>query len=374
MRSSRGQPQGPLCGPSSAPCRVLIDEQIPTTPALRDEMPALVLMPKCTPWILFSAKQDGAYNGFEALRDTDGQWSVHETPFDFATAGLVLSKSGSLFALPNDGAYGTSLWGFAADGWVKMNDVPAPVALVASGVAIGNEETIYAGFRTDQSEVMLGSFNGTWLLSKLGDSVDFPTIGLSPKSEPQVAWTQHKDVLDVNRIFWQAPPLNSQVACASLGMTSYGIRRTQLAVTAADAANPRGKPHLFVYERIIGLPAQSHSLNYVTYAYSSDIGSNAWIDVPVASSSTYFLVPLGMIHDDTGDIRFFYAIYDAVTGIPEVRIAWKEADGMKSAVVLSGKEVREASFALDGAGNVHIAMYVLAEGGTHNVQYLVLGI
>jgi hypothetical protein len=352
----------PLCGPPDAPCQVLVDELLPVAPAFRNDAPAISLDKACAPSLLFSVAENGLYNGFFARRNAPDDWSVSPTPFALATAGLGTYGDGRPFAFPNDGAFGAGLWALEGDAWTSLADVPKKVTHSAHGFAQANNGAILAAFRTDIDELVLGSFDGAWSLSQIGQTPYAPLVALSPEGWPHVAaWSAESGSWALH---WYAPPSNAELPMLVGGTLQAEVLPFALAATAADPQNPQGKPHLLWLSQ---LPDFTFNLMYAVRVHE-----NTWSVVPVeyaAEGATYR--PLGIVTDDSGDVRLFYTRAKAsAPGEEQVVVAWP---GVGKAVLFEGRNALGATFQRDGAGRIHVAMYTVSEPSKFDVRYVLLG-
>ena len=111
--SQDSAPQGDMtsnapCGPGS-PCKVLINEKLPTTSGHRNRQPAIALNSGEQPRVLFSLAV-GGYTGYIGVRSSAGAWSVVATPFTLAMGGLEREPSGSFLALAHKGDIHTAIY------------------------------------------------------------------------------------------------------------------------------------------------------------------------------------------------------------------------------------------------------------------------
>jgi len=356
----------PLCGPS-APCQILAEEILPVKPAFRNDAPALSLDTLCHPRILFSVAENGAYEGFDAIQKAPGDWSVFPTPFALATAGL--SNGPEIpFAFPNDGAYGASLWAFSAEGWKKVEDVPAQVTHRAQGFSRIGDGKIAAAFVSDVSELILGTYDGKWTLSTLGDTSSPPPIAISPEGSPHVVtWSP---VSGNWSLTWHAPPAAEEIALplGEGGVLGSEVQRPALAVTMADAQNPQGKPHI--------LALRSAPNNTLELVYVTREAENTWTVVPIEKTiAGTTLVPLAIVTGEAGEVRLFYSRYrPTLPGQGNILVAWPNGpDAVSKEILVSGTDAFGGTFERDGAGRIHIAMYTFAQPSQFDVRYWVVG-
>ncbi|MDI1447263.1 hypothetical protein [Polyangium sp. 6x1] len=355
----------PLCGSGDAPCQILEEELLAVPPAYRNDAPALSLDAVCNPRILFSSAE-GEYKGFFAVRKAVGDWEVNPTPFPVAAAGLVSVAPDLPVALVNDGAFGASLWSFSAAGWDLVENVPKEGTNLVRGFAIGNTGELFAGFRGPADELLFGRYGSSWSVETLGGTpFPFP-VAVSPEGAPHlVAWEVVNGAWEIH---WHAPPLAHEVAMPlGSGTLQADAYRLALAATAADAANPQGKPHVLALRQ---LPDFTFELVYMTRE-----GKNAWTATPldeVPQGSTVY--PLGIVTDAAGAVRLFYSRFEI--GAPttgRLVVAAPHPGGITQAVVTEGFAAFGATFDRDGAGRIHVALYELGTMSDVGIRYLVLG-
>jgi hypothetical protein len=355
----------PMCGPSST-CQILVDEILPVPPGYRNDAPALALGSGCAPIVLFSLAENAKYEGFLGVRTAPASWLVSPTPFPLATAGIAVKEAG-LLAFPNDGAFGAGLWAFVGDQWHSVGAMPAMATHMARGFTQANNGVLYTAFKTDIDELFLGTFDDGWTLSKLGQTPTPPPVAVSPEGQPHVvAWEPSAGAWALH---WYAAPSAPEIVLPITGQLLAEVQRPALAVTAADAGNPQGKPH------VLGLRALPDFTAELVYATRT--GKDAWSVVSLEKPEPGIrYTPLGIVTDETGDVRLFYG-RGAVTLEPaqaRVVVAWPSGGaGPGKAVVLEGIDALGATFQRDGLGNVHAAMYTVAEFTQFDVRYTVFG-
>jgi len=347
------------------PCQILEDELLDVPPAYRNDAPSLKLDLLCQPQLLFSSANNG-YKGFFATRKAPFDWTVIPMPVDLATGALLQNDMGHLYAVANDGAFGGSLWAFTAEGWKHVADVPEKVTSLERGVALAEGGQILAGFSGDAGELHLGVFGASWTVEQLGQSAAPPPLALSEDGAPSlVAWSSESGEWALR---WYSPPYPSEIAMPfGSGSLTSDAQRPVLAVTAADAQNPMGKPHVLAMR---SAPDFAHELVYLTRQ-----GEGAWDVRPIEPVPAGTMVwPLGIVTDAAGEVRLFYSRYEATKpGTGSLVVAWPEGSGVQTAVVTEGFSAFGASFDRDGAGRIHAALYTLGLSSDVSIRYMVLG-
>ena len=318
------------------------------------------------PEILF-ASAVGKYDGYHAVKNLTGEWSVTPTPFAFASGGLVRSPSGLPSALANDGAFGASLWGFFADGWEHISDVPGKATHYERSFAQAPNGDLYVGVATDVSELELGKYDGSWSMTNLGQTPAPVPVAVSPEGAPHVFHWEAPGAEWLLR--WMFVP-EAQETVFSLGSNTLLTeeQRAALVVTAADVKNPMGRPHGLV---VRGAPGSASEVVYATRE-----GASAWSLVHVETApSGVALLPLGGVTDDLGNVRLFYArIQYASPNAGQVVVVWPKEDGtVGKANVMEGLSAVGATFERDGIGRIHVALYFIVSGSNLDVRYVILG-
>lgn len=358
-------PTVPLCGPGDAPCQVLHEEVLPVPPAYRNDAPALLLDPTCQPRILFSTAV-GEYKGFYGVRGAEGGWEVSPTPFAMATGGLVSIAPDLPVALANDGAFGASLWSFSAGGWNLVEDVPAEGTHFGRGFALAKTGELFAGFRGPGDEYLFGRYGSSWNIETLGGTPTPPAVAVSPEGKPHlIAWEAKNGAWELH---WRAPPLPSEQALAVSGSLQADVMRPALAVTAADAQNPEGKPHILALRTLQNFSAE---VVYVTRE-----GQDTWaVTVLEQVSPDERVYLLGIVTDEAGAVRLFYSRTNpAAPAAGRLIVASPHSDvGIPSAIVTEGFSPYGATFERDGSGRIHVALYELGLSSDVDIRYMVLG-
>lgn len=364
-------PPAPLCGSGAVPCQVLDEELLPAPPAYRNDAPALSLDPFCRPRILFSRAENGQYEGFFAVRKAKGDWTVDSTPFAMATAGLVSIAPDVPVALVNDGAFGASLWSFSAEGWSLVEGVPEEGTNFARGFAVGKNGELFAAFRGPGDELLFGRYGSSWHIDVLGATPTPPPVVVSPEGVPHViAWEAESGAWSLH---WHSPPLPDEIFSSLEESLLADVQRPVLAVTAADAVNPQGKPHVLHLTPVPpAIPGPAFELSYTTRT-----GDDHWTQWPIETvQEGTTVIPLGIVTDEAGSVRLFYSRvkFDAPSAGQLLVASPDPAGGVSQvAVVTEGSSPIGATFDRDGAGRIHVALYEFNATSDIGIRYLVLG-
>lgn len=356
----------PLCGPADAPCQVFADEVLPVPSAFRNDAPGLALNEACLPEILFSKAENGYY-GYHALKNLMGEWTVLPTPFDFASGALVRHPSGLPLAIPNDGAFGASLWGFFAEGWTLIEKFPGEATHMERSVAQAPNGDLFVGTNDGVGNLLLGRYAEGWTTSNFGMAGGLVPVAISPEGAPQlVSWTPVNGEWILR---WIAPPAAPESVFPQGGTSlTSDAQRPVLAVGRADEKNPMGKPHGLTFR--VGQDA-------LELVYFTREGNGAWTSFLVEKvSNDKPLIPLGAVTDEAGDVRLFYARTSWVApATGQIVAVWPTANGfVDKAVVVEGISPTGATFERDGAGRIHVALYSVVAGSSFDVRYMILGI
>lgn len=408
---SPGQPPyaGPLCGPAGAPCVTHLDEQVPSPASFRNDAPAIAVDDHCAPRVLFSVAT-GGYHGFYGIRDGGG-WTATATPFDIASAGLVIPPGGAPLAVSYNGAFGTSLWAYGNGQWTSVDTVLGKKVFWSSGLGLDAQGVVHATFMTDNNLVVIGTHDTSWNLTPLVDTTSSPIpLAMSPTGKAQFSyWTSNGNGW---HLAWAINPASPEHA-AALGSNSLGVASHALAVTSPDAGNPDGVPYIFFAR------PQPGSLQATELAYATRKGPNLWSVASVdqeSATNTYCnglpptspgavcnydydkLVPLAAVGSRGGDVRFLYAknhskgsVVAVCPGNPPVMCQWQPQSDLSSGQVFVASldannkvgtapvtdkiMAASANAIVDTIGHIHLAVYDSfppSQSGT-TVRYLEIG-
>jgi hypothetical protein len=353
--------EGALCGPPDRPCKVLEDEILPGALAYRSDAPSIALDVECTPHVLLSAATD-TYQGYYAKRIGPSSWTSELTPFMMAAGALFIDSQGTRFAVPNDGAFGASLWARADDEWIHLQDVPDKVTHWARGVAQSTTGAIYLGFTASEGEIKLGKYTNGWDLLTLEGWPSSPAVALSPTDTVYVL------ALALSNTSWSfslySPPSGPELV-GTFGLGPFTFGAPVIRVTAAGAGNPEGKPHIL---------AEGSDGKNVQLVYITKDGAGSWTGSTLENApSDVRIKPLGIVSEAGGGVR---RIYTKQSGLneEEIRMHWIEAGGQSGTVSLaSSTSVEGCTLVRDGLGGIQMALYQSVNGGGSEVRYLRLG-
>jgi len=361
-----------LCGTPDLPCQNVEDTYLPDSAIWRNDAPGLALTSDCLPMILFSRSELVAFgfDGYFATADATGHWSKTQTPFDLATGGLV-APNGAPFAVPfgSDGST-TGVWQLTDDNWNKTANIAVNAKAIARGVAQASTGTVMAAVISGDNELLFGRWgaDGTSLV-ELGSTKTEPVLAISPSGDPHImAW---EPSANGTRLVWHSPP---EAPKYLLPYSRHEI--PALGVTAADANNPRGKPHALVAH---ALTDETYQLYYITHT-----GNDVWTRVLVEEWISYKteVWPLGAVTDGASQVRLFYMRHP-IQNYPEksepaqiIMVTPQSDTVVNKSVVIDSGEITGATFVSDGMGRIHVAaydQYISADGlGVKNVRYVML--
>lgn len=404
---------GPLCGPPSLPCKVIVDETLPSDPTTRNGPPSIALDPSCSPQILFQNNL-GAQNGFHALRTAPNTWTVAPTPFPIVSSGFAVLDDGTPLALGNDALVWQKpkggIWSSGAlfntadlsnaDGFAREPSGALHVAAYNS-----KDNSAYYGH--------LAAGASVWTVKGLGLMVSgvFP-LALSAAGDPHLAFWSSSGGAGWS-LYWAAPPGVAEVA-TPLGsnLLDSGAQQHKLVVTAPDVGNPSGRPHV-LFVRALGGSSLYHELvtvervkqsSWITTQLdqenpSGKLCSGAAAAGQMCNFDYEQIGTLGAVVSKGGDLRFVYAKIhhvgvsvgtctpnppilcfwstqtDNKTG--QIRAAWLDQNGMPvTAAMADGVFPSGGRVVLDTIGHLHLAVLDSgppAKSGNTSVRYLEIG-
>ena len=400
---------GSLCGPSAKPCKVLINEKLPTTAGFRNRQPALALDPTATPRVLFSLAV-GNYTGYWGERNSAGKWTVTKTPFALAMGGVALEPSGSFLALAHKGdTTGGQLWRKDHKGWLKVQDVNPSLAGYAKGIsgwpmglAVDSAGCAHLGiYDLSQSEAYLRrNSKGVWLSQQLlkASAGTHMSLALAPSGLPHVAhWISSGSA--GWQVHWYVPGTGLHQVAHQLGPWSLNIQPIGLKVVGTGV----GTPHMLVARYVNKVNELTHTWRAAGVWKSAVVETDGGHSCGACSQgaqctydySTY--APMAVVGTGSGDMRLLYsrtryhgtkvgkqATYPPfsctwtggqTTGY--IKMAWPSGTTYSKTTLVSGQIVAASGTVeaeLDSKGNIHAAIY---SSPTHSsntdVRYLKIG-
>ena len=392
---------GALCGPPGMPCTVLRDEVIDPEPHSRNGEPAIALDDACQPQILYSVALLG-FHGHFSRRVGVAAWDDQDTPFPFATGGLAYdAATGETLAVPDDGAFGVSVWRFSGGAWAQEDILPGLNIALGRAVAHRGDGILHAGVLTELNEFRYAQWDAGWASSSLDYLALEASSAVGSDEVPHFAYWSFID--GPWHMFWIRPGHPREMV-TEIGADLVAVHNS-IAVTP-DGGD--GTPHLsFAFTSPPGSP---HRI-----AYATRNAPNDWSVLTVASEGPAvidtcsqrpqgpgeqceiddtLLRPLDIVASEGGDVRIFYTEYhimrtresscspgpgglycswttvsDNSTGT--LHVAWPDAGSIASAPVLLDRTVRSMTSAIDIAGRIHVAAYT--DFSQSRVEYLLIG-
>ncbi len=400
---------GALCGPSSAPCKVKVQQKIPTTTGMRNGQPGLALDKAGNPAVLFSLASSG-YKGYLAMRSKSGTWTVKGTPFAHAGGGLAREPSGSLLALAYPGtAKGGMLWRHASGAWKKVADVTPAAAGFSKGIPSGA-----MGLAVDQGgcahmaiwdmskklAYLRRSAAGKWTTATLtgADAGAYMALALSPSGLPHLGnWVSNPS--SGWDLAWHIPGTSANGKANKQATKSISVRSIGLVVTGGG----NGEPHL-LYSRWDG--TRGHMI-YAHRAgggwkhktvFSDGVSPCGKCTVGASCKFDYSEYrPMALVASGNGQVRLLHqrkhywgtkvgkkspygssCYWSGGQYTANVDLAWPSSSGFKKATLIKDLLVNwngSIEAELDAKGDAHAAFYASPQGLTSSleVRYLKFG-
>jgi hypothetical protein len=289
-------------------------------------------------------------------RDATGAWSSEGTPLSTYSGALAFGDEGHPLAVVSDGNWNTTLWD-GSGGWTMLDQLPTSAGVDGQGLAVDENGTLHAALWGGSTNVV-ATYDGSWVTEDgpaLG--VDFdPVVATSRTGSAHVAyWTSTGAGLKNDDLVWWTSPSSPEVILRN----AEGESNLAIAVSAPDAQNPAGKPHI-VYTT--GRQAGTGELTYVTR-----IGPSQWTTTELASSTTNTV--LGIAASDGGDIVVLFATQRFVptSGVDAGGYLGNEtgtvmatsitSNGIQTVPLVTTSNPSAATVAIDARGVLHVAFF-----------------
>ncbi|MCY1060883.1 hypothetical protein [Nannocystis sp. SCPEA4] len=392
-----------LCGDDGPPCVTVRDEVVSPDLTFRNDMPAIALRGDCEPVVLYSVAENG-FHGFYAERVGPGAWAATPMPSPVATGALEADPDGeAMFAMVDDGAFGSTLWRRFAGQWTQesalagMNHVRAPQLLRDSvgALHVGHIDSNQLAFH----EV----FDGAWSKAQVLTQADIHVrLALDADDAARlITWSSAEGTW---KLHYAAPPAAAEVI-TPLGSNLLDRPHTGLALVGAEAtpwvllARRQGNPNF--YDIVLAHRTGPAAWAFETLAAENQPGESQCNGAPggPGESCDYdyrVLYPLALL-SSASEVR---AIYLAIrrqgtmvsecefnpfqvcwwetsvdTSSSEVRVAWPGSQPDEHQVAAVDVFTDRATARLDTAGNMHLTFYDLPPGTGPDplVRYLMIG-
>jgi hypothetical protein len=366
------------------------------------QAPTVALDGSCNPHVLtVLAWSKTTYSS----RDAAGAWSSESTSLPSYSGALALGANGQPLAVVSDGNFNTTLWA-RGEGWSQVNQLPGLVGIDGQGLAIDGTGALHAALSGEQND-SVATFAGSWTVQ--GGPAVFdalpPVIAVSATSTAQVAsWTRptSNPPQGMELRWWTSPSAPEVVATGGSGGSMGVSEIIGIVTTAADVANPDGKPHL-VFE-----VAQGSGDSQLVYATRT--GPSQWTTTTIVQDTTlanpcnstiasagmtcsYDYTnhqPVGITASQSGDVRVFFAARHfagtltvqcesgpnpACSWSPQspaaetdtISVAWVSGGSVQTVPLTTTNQPSAATVAVDATGVMHLALYeAVTNGDTTN--------
>ncbi len=420
--------QGTLCGPPTAPCRMLAEETVDATLVSRNANPGLATDAQGRPHIFFNVSDN--LRGYYTVRGSSGGWSAPELlPTPAVTASLAVGPDGLPVVLLQSGSLpGASLWKREATGWRRLDvaGIGGYESYSTDSLLATQDGCFHAGLRAkDPGSAFAGNpgygvWNGKWNLTSFGYSQQgdiTPSVALAADGTAHVGLWKY-DVTPVGTVYWAArggalEPVDAMVGGAQsttrVFITVAGGQSGQAAVPhvffRAASGSMRNFP--FPSNLVDAWRSSGGSWSHLTIASTAgttlnDCGTATMSSPPCDIDNTQ-ATPFAIVSSGGGSVRvFFTTVHSKGTWVPmcfnvggtptcswrpmtdagavvpanlAVEMGWRNDDGSVGRAVLTRFTAPDdrwvPSVVLDAQGRIHVALY---DGiGNATVRYLLFG-
>ncbi|MBN2360372.1 MAG: hypothetical protein JXR83_13040 [Deltaproteobacteria bacterium] len=402
------QPPASICGDSTRPCRVAVDETVFQHSNLM-MMPGLALDTDHVPHLLFNQNL-GGFNGYYAVRTGADSWAIEDLPGSVASGGIGIGAGGGPYAVTNGGNFVTSLLRRNSEGWSAIEVIPGQIhGPNGQGVEVDPDgDQVHAAVISSDNRALYALHTNTWTTRELNTGVSSYgyALALSPQREPHLAHIATGGESGW-KVYWAAPPAATELVRS---LETSGLVRSEIALAVPPRAGNVDRdphPHLLFALPQSGNPG-SHDLMLAdrssngqwrlrTVAADTPGDDLRCLSRPTSEGETcdydYDEVrPLAVVADELGNVRHLYSWLrsrgtmrtycegslcfwepDVDTSTGALRLGWIDGSGAAhDADILTAAWVTAASARIDGLGRIHIV--ALDRGappaGAASIRYL----
>ncbi|PCC71826.1 hypothetical protein SAMN02745121_03178 [Nannocystis exedens] len=392
----------PLCGDGGPACTTLRDETVSANQKFRNDMPAIALDGDCEPVVLYSEAVNG-YHGFYAERLGPDMWATTPTPMVVATGSLASDPDADvMFAMVDDGAFGTSLWRHSDGQWaqegalVGMNHVRAH-QLVRDGAG-----ALHVGHVDSDFAVQHEVFDGAWSKEQVVTNAEIHVrLALDAADAPRLTSWSTADA--TWKLHYFAPPGVAEVV-TPLGSNVLERQHHDLALVGPEATPwvllARKQADQVHHDIVLAHRTGPATWETETLAAENSPADKVCDGPPQEAGITCDfdyrqLFPLALVAGETELRALYLAIRRQGTLVSqceqnplpfcdwntqveertsELRVAWPGSQPDEHQVAAVDVFTDRATARLDTAGQIHLALYHLPAGAFDpHVRYLMLG-
>lgn len=391
---------GTLCGPASAPCKVKVDEVLPSTKS-GGLFPSIALDGNGGLHML--ARNVTGWDGFYNYRPKNGTWTVTKVSFDPAPGGLTVTPSGEILAVSRR-AQQKGLFLFKLDyrGWQQHQVIR--IGWVGSstpniGDLLSDSVGCLHARRHENGSLfyMQRGISGTWTEQVIPSPtfIDSLEMILSPAGAPYLAFAHN-----LNLFMWAFGETKGTQVNPSNTSTRTAYEKAFVVTKGAGAEEPH-----FLRVHSFSKPTKKEILKLV-YSHrkggswthkvvgTDGVHSCRACTVGAKCSVNFFLyTPLFMVASGSGDVRLFYIQtrrHGHMVGTPhyktgaciwvggsssyQLRVGWFAGGKIQSAGIKVLASVPEDPRGiLDKSGNIHLGYTSTVGPHQHNVRYMKVG-
>ena len=393
---------GALCGTAANPCTVEVDEVVHGVGSFRNDAPGVTHDDECAPQVLYSVAE-GGYFGYLALRTGPNAWDVANVPDPMATGNVVWdTTTDTTQVLVDDGAFGLHLSTFDGVGFVGGLDPGGMHNLRGAGVAgLGYGHLVVGAVDASGDSTYL-AYDGAWA-SVVGQGQSAAAVaGVALDDAPHLAfWSAFNGTW---QLFWSYPDDPSTEGVLPLGSNVLEVSTLALEVVGLGEGTPyilaaRQQPITFLHEIVLAhrTAAPSWEVDLVASenpAMNDTCDFSPLFDGEQCNYDYLRYRPLDVVASQGGDVRVLYAedhwvgtlqgqcmmgpvpfcdwVQVADTSTFSTWVAAWDGAGFDHTLLLDDRRIASLDTSLDANGDIHVAAYVDAAGGT-TVQYLRVG-
>lgn len=225
--------KAPLCGDGGPTCVTLRDEVVSANKLFRNDMPAIALDGDCEPVVLYSEAVNG-YHGFYAERLGPDMWAATPTPTVVATGSLASDPDNdAVFAMVDDGAFGTSLWRRFDGQWTQEGALVGMNHVRAHQLTRDSVGALHVGHVDSDFAVQHEVFDGSWSKEQMITNAEIHVrLALDAADAPRL--TSWATVDATWKLHYFAPPGVTEVV-TPLGSNAIERQHHDLALVGAEA-------------------------------------------------------------------------------------------------------------------------------------------
>ncbi|MCY0990705.1 hypothetical protein OV203_26410 [Nannocystis sp. ILAH1] len=375
----------PLCGDGGPACTTLRDEVVSGNMMFRNDMPAIALDGDCEPVVLYSEAVNG-FHGFYGERLGPGMWVATPTPMVVATGSLASDPDDdAVFAMVDDGAFGTSLWRRFDGQWTQEGALVGMNHVRAHQLARDGVGALHVGHVNSDFAVQHEVFDGAWSKQQvITDAEIHVRLALDAADAPRL--TSWATVDATWKLHYFAPPGVAEVV-TPLGSNVIERQHHDLALVGAEATPwvllARKQADQIHHDIVL-----AHRTGPATWALETLASENSQVDEtcdappPQAGVTcdfdyqTYYPLALAAGQDEVralyvairrqgtmvsqceqNPLPFCYWNTQVEDRSSELRVAWPGSQQDEHQVAAVDVFTDRAAARLDTAGQIHLAFY-----------------